>query len=50
MKAENNKRADTKKPYRKPKLTVHGTLTEITRGGTDGTSRESPYTSLRKHS
>ncbi len=49
MKAENKKKADTKKQYSKPKLTVHGTLTEITRGGTDG-DRESLTSSLRSHS
>ncbi len=49
MKAENKKKAETKKQYSKPKLTVHGTLTEITRGGTDG-NREAVTTSLRKHS
>ncbi len=36
MKEVDSTQSDTKKAYRKPSLTVHGTLTQLTRGGEEG--------------
>lgn len=35
-KVDNNIKPEVRKPYRKPTLTVHGTVTELTRGGETG--------------
>jgi hypothetical protein len=51
MEVRHMKRKSTqKKSYRKPKLTVHGSLKQLTRGEEDGTQRETVFTSLRTHS